>query len=110
MSVLQKYSYVNCLAECRSKIIFELCGCIPYNFPNNGSKPTCKMNQLRCVTNNRDWYKGSLPGINKTVASLGEIEPSPCGCFPDCDMAQYPSEISSGELDREFSFSSQGFL
>lgn len=36
LNVFQRYSYVNCLAECRSDMILELCGCIPHHLPNNG--------------------------------------------------------------------------
>ena len=36
LNVMSNYSYVNCLAECRSNLIYKLCGCIPYNLPNNG--------------------------------------------------------------------------
>lgn len=32
-----KYSYINCMAECRSKIALENCGCVPYYLPNNGN-------------------------------------------------------------------------
>lgn len=35
-NIMSRYSYVNCMAECRSKLIYELCGCIPYQYPNNG--------------------------------------------------------------------------
>lgn len=36
LNTMQKYSYVNCLAECRSNILYIKCGCVPYNLPNNG--------------------------------------------------------------------------
>lgn len=28
-----KYTYTNCLAECRSKIVFSRCGCVPIFLP-----------------------------------------------------------------------------
>lgn len=28
-----KYTYTNCLAECRSKIVFNMCGCVPIFLP-----------------------------------------------------------------------------
>lgn len=34
--IMSRYSYINCMAECRSRLIYELCGCIPYQYPNNG--------------------------------------------------------------------------
>lgn len=36
LGVFQRYSYINCLAECRSELVFNLCGCVPYQLPNNG--------------------------------------------------------------------------
>lgn len=37
LGVMQRYSYINCLAECRSEMIFRECGCVPYHLPNNGN-------------------------------------------------------------------------
>lgn len=53
LNYLQKYSYINCLSECRSSIIYELCGCVPYNYPNNGTMPICEMDKLMCIQKNR---------------------------------------------------------
>lgn len=36
LTVFQRYSYINCLAECRSDMLFKLCGCVPYHLPYNG--------------------------------------------------------------------------
>lgn len=36
LNVMQKYTYTNCMAECRSTLIYNLCGCIPHSLPNNG--------------------------------------------------------------------------
>lgn len=35
MVSFERYSYVNCIAECRSAMVNELCGCVPYTLPNN---------------------------------------------------------------------------
>lgn len=35
-TTMSRSSYINCMAECRSRLIYELCGCIPYQYPNNG--------------------------------------------------------------------------
>lgn len=40
MDTFAKYSYVNCVAECRSAIVNFYCGCVPYNLPNNGTSKT----------------------------------------------------------------------
>lgn len=37
MDVFKQYSFVNCVAECRAAMTFEICGCVPYTLPNNGT-------------------------------------------------------------------------
>ena len=36
LATMQKYTYTNCMAECRSKLYLKLCECVPHNLPNNG--------------------------------------------------------------------------
>lgn len=76
-------------------------------FTMKGSIPTCGMNKVECVTKNKYFYNGALPGVNTTDATL---EDSPCKCLPDCELYQYPSEISSGRLNRNFSYNAISFL
>ncbi|KAJ6649940.1 Pickpocket protein 11 [Pseudolycoriella hygida] len=106
-SVMSRYSYINCMAECRSKIIYDLCGCIPYQYPNNGTIKTCGIAAITCVVKYKALYSGALPGVNSTSATL---EDSPCKCLPDCELYQYPSEISSGRLNRNFSLNSMALF
>lgn len=112
LNVMQRYSYGNCLAECRSEIIFKLCGCVPYNLPNNGTYPICQMNQIACVQKNKHIYIGALPGLNRTYVTLSNVDitDTPCKCLPDCQLNQYPSEITSAYLNRTFAFSSSALL
>lgn len=42
-----KYSYVNCLNECRANTILNKCGCIPYYIPQNGKYSTKGFLRLR---------------------------------------------------------------
>jgi len=37
MDMFAKYTFVNCVAECRSAIVNYLCRCVPYTLPNNGT-------------------------------------------------------------------------
>lgn len=107
---LQRYSYVNCLAECRTEIAYRLCGCVPYFLPNNGSYRICEMNEMECVRENRPIYFGALPGLNKTVVGTAQpsIHHTPCDCLPDCQLNQYPTEITSASLNRTFSYARMG--
>lgn len=72
-----------------------------------GTIPSCEMDSVECVTKYKQFYNGALPGVNSTNAVLQD---SPCKCLPDCELYQYPSEISSGRLNRDFSFNSMSFL
>lgn len=36
LNVMQSYTYTNCMTECRSNLLYKLCDCVPYNYPNNG--------------------------------------------------------------------------
>ncbi|XP_055295176.1 sodium channel protein Nach-like [Sitodiplosis mosellana] len=107
LNYMQRYSYVNCLAECRTEIAYRFCGCVPYFLPNNGSYRVCDMNEMMCVRENRPAYFGALPGLNKT--KVGTAEPNilhtPCNCLPDCQLNQYPTELTSATLNRTFSHS-----
>lgn len=56
---LNKYSYINCMAECRSKILYERCGCVPMTTPNSGPYPICsELDQIICVIDSRGKYLG----------------------------------------------------
>lgn len=109
---MQRYSYTNCLAECRTEIAYRLCGCVPFFLPNNGSYRVCEMNEMMCARENRPAYFGALPGLNKTIIETAEpnIHHTPCGCLPDCQLNQYPTEITSALLNRTYSFSQMGLL
>lgn len=109
---MQRYSYANCLAECRTEIAFQLCGCVPFFLPNNGSYRVCEMNDMMCARENRPAYFGALPGLNKKIIETAEpnTHHTPCGCLPDCQLNQYPTELTSASLNRTYSASQMGFL
>lgn len=51
LNVMRRYSFINCMVECRRLIAFNACKCIPYNYPRNGSLPTCTAVKQRCIMN-----------------------------------------------------------
>lgn len=141
MEVMRFYSYINCLAECRSRLFFEICGCVPLGFTNNATFPPCRMEALDCVTENKSIFTlvllisfrdhiahsyanyivdkiflntelitGALPGLNKTAIPNKRTAKYLCGCLPDCKLNQYPPEIATGILDREFAYNSKNLL
>lgn len=108
LGYFQRYSHLNCLAECRSEVVNQLCGCVPYFLPNNGSYRVCEMIDMICVREKRGAYFGALPGLNKTMLDpIGTIDEKfsqrPCDCLPDCELNQYPTELTSATLNRTFS-------
>lgn len=110
MDVFQRYSYVNCMAECRSAIINEFCGCVPFTLPNNGSYPKCKLTQLKCVRDNSIRFAGSSFKLNNDSSETSRNLRKKCRCLPDCTFFTYPAEISTGTLVRDFSFNSLSFF
>lgn len=107
LNVMQSYTYINCMTECRSNLLLKMCDCIPYNYPNNGSMQMCQMNQMKCVQRYKSVYNAALPGTNFSAATLADTD---CDCLPDCELLQYNSEITTGRLNRDYSFNSMTFL
>ncbi|XP_054744361.1 pickpocket protein 11-like [Anastrepha obliqua] len=99
LSWMQRYSFVNCMSECRTTILYNRCGCIPLDLPNNGSFSTCDLNEMQCVVKTRDIFSLALPTNNKTLTVMQKTDGFPCGCLPDCEFNNYPSEITMGQLD-----------
>lgn len=110
MDTMARYSYVNCMAECRSAIVNEFCGCVPFTLPNNGSYTKCKMTNLKCVRANSIRFAGSTFQINNDTSENARNLRAKCRCLPDCTFFTYPSEISTGSLIREFSHNSLSFF
>lgn len=52
VNAMERYSYINCLAECRAKLAYDLCGCVPMRYLNNGVYPSCGMESILCFTEN----------------------------------------------------------
>lgn len=44
LHIFNKYSWVNCMTECRILILHKYCGCVPYFVRNNNGKNRCMCN------------------------------------------------------------------
>ena len=125
MAYMQKYSFINCMAECRSQIMFERCNCVPLYMTNNGSYPLCLLRQMKCVLANRggclhlrplniliylhsyrlEIFTRAVLDNNRTLfQNMDSTEGFPCNCLPDCESNHYPSEITTGRLNVKESF------
>lgn len=56
LTVMQRYSFTNCMWECRVNLIMKNCGCVPHSLANNGSYPVCDVGDVKCVIKNRSGY------------------------------------------------------
>lgn len=110
MDTMLRYSYVNCMAECRSAIAYDLCKCVPFTLPNNGSFSKCKMTGVKCIRDRMSSFAGSVFDFANDTSAASEALRRKCNCLPDCTFYSYPAEISSGSLVRDFSFNSLSFF
>lgn len=111
LNVMQSYSFINCMADCRSDVVFSLCGCVPYHMLNNGTYPVCEMNKITCVIENQHVFGGAMPGLNRSQAGMGLARNMKysCDCLPDCEFNLFASEVTTAALNRSFSFSNNAF-
>ena len=54
LEVFKNYSRKACLLECRARVIRDMCGCLPYYYPDFSRlwkmKTDCNLTGLRCLT------------------------------------------------------------
>ncbi|KAI4500560.1 hypothetical protein M0802_004522 [Mischocyttarus mexicanus] len=116
----EKYSYINCMAECRANTIKNKCDCIPYYFPSSEAR-VCNLEDVKCLSVYRckslaAWYDTSWPGKIIDVEGMnlnenfGEINERPCGCVPDCSLFRYPIDVSQGILNNNISLDGFNFV
>lgn len=46
---LSRYSFINCMFECRMRMVLQACGCLPAYVANNGSIRVCGVLNLNCM-------------------------------------------------------------
>lgn len=53
---LRRYSFINCMFECRMRMVLKACGCLPAYVANNGSVKVCGVLNLNCmIKSKRRW-------------------------------------------------------
>ncbi|XP_037912013.1 pickpocket protein 11-like [Hermetia illucens] len=97
---MKRYSYVNCMAECRAVLTYDLCKCLPMRYLNNGSFPSCGMESIFCIMENINVFTGAIPGLNETILRRHDFRKGRCECLPDCELNLYPTEVASADLIR----------
>ncbi|EDW28471.1 GL19208 [Drosophila persimilis] len=74
------YSLSNCLSECRSKKIFQSCGCVPPHAPGESTWPICGLQQVECVR--------KYDEISEQITAVERD----CNCLPPCTFHRYEFE------------------
>ncbi|XP_065356478.1 pickpocket protein 11 [Calliphora vicina] len=100
------YSQVNCLAECRSSIIYKRCGCAMPNWPKMENWTVCGLEQSKCYMK----YKSLLVSELKYSQSNRFDEQFMCDCYPLCDFNMYSIAMDSGRLMRKYSLTDERFF
>ncbi|XP_059221727.1 pickpocket protein 11 [Stomoxys calcitrans] len=104
LMIMQRYTFTNCMWECRINYILKSCGCIPHSLPNNGTYPVCDVKDLQCVMKNRLIFTRALNDYNVTLSAVKDTKKFPCDCLPDCQSNRYMSEITMGRLNVKLLF------
>ncbi|KAK1128338.1 hypothetical protein K0M31_002802 [Melipona bicolor] len=96
-----KYSFINCLTNCRASLIKNICGCIPYYYPQNNTR-VCDLRDIECLETYKFWYDTSWPGMDLSPKALPHVKldgyERPCACTPDCNFYRYVIENSAGDF------------
>ncbi|XP_076181986.1 sodium channel protein Nach-like isoform X2 [Ptiloglossa arizonensis] len=111
--VTARYSFQNCMTECRTTVIKSKCGCIPYYYPQNGTR-ICDLRDVECLGTYKSWYDTSWPGTDMSFKNIPLLQLNtkltPCGCKPDCDFYRFFMENSMGNLHKHFSDNDRKYM
>ncbi|GLV48633.1 hypothetical protein CBL_06040 [Carabus blaptoides fortunei] len=98
LALYSNYSYENCLAECRIRILEKLCNCMPFYLRNEWAswyRPlrVCDLRDIHCISANKQRFMSSVPGYDpyetKGTYHVWGSEKSDCHCLPDCESRVY---------------------
>ncbi|EDV33058.1 uncharacterized protein Dana_GF21878 [Drosophila ananassae] len=102
MHGLRRYSFINCMFECRVRMTLDHCGCIPPYVYNNGSQKVCGVLEANCMITSKRLFSHALANLNISLSIVRETDRFPCGCLPDCQSNHYVSESTMGRLDMSY--------
>ncbi|XP_063706216.1 sodium channel protein Nach-like, partial [Culicoides brevitarsis] len=90
LNVMRRYSYKNCMNECRRLITYKLCGCVPYNYPRNGTLPICNAVENQCIMKNYHLINEAEPQLNISLDFIHHTyHETTCRCLPACKYFTY---------------------
>ncbi|KAH8404950.1 hypothetical protein KR222_011498 [Zaprionus bogoriensis] len=100
---LRKYSFINCMFECRMRMTQRSCGCLPAYVANNGSMKVCGVLDLNCLISSKRLFSRALANLDASLSIVRHTMSFPCDCLPDCESNLYVSESTMGRLDVNYS-------
>ncbi|KAL9925199.1 sodium channel protein Nach-like isoform 1-T1 [Glossina fuscipes fuscipes] len=107
LRIMQRYSFVNCLAECRINYAQKKCNCVlvTENLFKDENKTECSVREHHCLMENNEIFNKVFNDFNKTLLRIQSPSTTnfPCNCRPDCESNHYTSELSSGKLNLKLS-------
>ncbi|CAG9772713.1 unnamed protein product [Ceutorhynchus assimilis] len=88
LAFFSKYTFHNCLAECKIELIESVCNCTPfYIYDNTRNTKLCSFEDFKCILHNALYWT---------------LESEKCDCLPTCDSTSYVPESSKGILDSSY--------
>ncbi|XP_075229688.1 pickpocket protein 11-like [Lycorma delicatula] len=79
------YSYKMCRTECRMKLAYKLCGCIPHFYKPQKHYKVCDATGIHCLGKHNEL-------LIKLRDPSKDYEKVPCPCLPSCDDISYVVE------------------
>ena len=77
--LFRNYSYSSCIFECKMRRAVDICGCIPWDYPQLVENGTI------CHVHARHRFQEIM---------TKEVTPSLCNCLPDCEYTKYNVKVT----------------
>ncbi|XP_054006766.1 sodium channel protein Nach-like [Hylaeus anthracinus] len=87
---MDSYTYSDCIVECRTRNMWDTCGCIPFYLPND-SKRVCNLEDVPCLSQHKHkWFAAMPHAYHHGVDTIDDNEVLICShCFPTCNDVTY---------------------
>nr|XP_032293688.1 pickpocket protein 11 [Drosophila virilis] len=102
---LTRYSFINCMFECRMRMTLKLCGCLPSYLALNASMKVCGVLNFNCMIESKRLFSRALANLDAPLSVVRQTNSFPCNCLPDCESNLYVSESTMGRLDISYNAS-----
>lgn len=98
---LKIYTKHNCKIECFSKLMFDFCECVPFDFVRDDDTEVCGIADYFCYTfAKKSFLDNELTMMQAASPILSSGRQSSCSCLPPCDTISYDIEIRESKLEQ----------